>query len=87
MITESAFNYQRYLASRDWALKRREVRKRCNGWCERCGAGDMVAVHHLTYERKGRELLEDLQGLCSDCHAFQSGASDFDPLEAVRSVA
>jgi hypothetical protein len=73
------FDYKRYLASREWAIRREAVRARCGGWCERCDLLPMQATHHLTYEHIGDEPLEDLQGVCRPCHAFLSGKSDFDP--------
>src|SRR5262249_38752381 len=32
------------------------------------GPGDPLQVHHLTYERVGRELLDDLITLCRSAH-------------------
>lgn len=72
--------YHEYLASREWGLLRERVRERCGGVCERCKKSPMYAVHHLTYIRKYRERLEDLQGLCEPCHAYKHGKSDHDPL-------
>lgn len=60
--------------------KRREVKQRAMGMCERCHENRMDHVHHLTYERLYNELLEDLQGLCADCHKFLSGKSSLDPM-------
>jgi hypothetical protein len=42
--------------------------------CERCGSpGDArsLEVHHLTYERLGRELPEDLMVVCWPCHDIE----------------
>lgn len=39
----------------------------------------MEHVHHLTYARKYREDLEDLLGVCNQCHDFIHAISDFDP--------
>lgn len=72
------FNYQRYLASREWAVLREAVRARCHGRCERCISA-MKSVHHLTYERIGHEELGDLLGVCDRCHAWLSGKSSLDP--------
>lgn len=45
------------------------IRRRAGGRCERCNERTRrLEVHHLTYERFGRELLTDLQGLCEPCH-------------------
>jgi len=72
--------YQAYLASRDWALKREAVRERSGGRCERCWANGMDAVHHKTYERIGNERLDDLQAICDPCHEFLSGKTNADPI-------
>ena len=40
--------------------------------CENDGCtNEAVHVHHLTYERVGKEWLEDLQALCPKCHEQQ----------------
>lgn len=74
--------YEAYLTSRDWALKKEDVRRRANNRCERCLTARMDAVHHLTYERLGHEPLEDLMAICDPCHEFLSAKSDVDPLTA-----
>ena len=71
--------YNAYLCSREWAVLRKGVLKRTNGLCERCHKNKISQVHHLTYNRKYNERLEDLQGLCKGCHAFTHGHSDRDP--------
>lgn len=77
--------YQKYLASREWALLKKEVKQRSGGRCERCHLGRYESTHHLTYERVGHEKLEDLLGICSACHQFLSGLTEIDPLiEAIR---
>lgn len=75
-----AVDYGAYLASREWALLREAVRERSGGVCERCRRNPQQAVHHLTYERVGRELLEDLQAICTPCHEYLSGKAERDPL-------
>ena len=72
----SGFNYQRYLASREWALLKQEVRERCGGICERCHVAPYQQTHHVTYERTGHE---DLAGLCRPCHLYLSGLTNDDP--------
>lgn len=78
-MPEGREKYQAYLCSREWGLLREQVRKRAGGICERCRTKEMDHVHHLTYERKYRERLEDLQALCKPCHDFTHGKSDADP--------
>jgi hypothetical protein len=71
----------RYMASREWRLKRQQVIDRAGGVCERCLLASIENVHHLTYERLGDERLDDLQGLCRPCHEFVSAESHEDPAE------
>lgn len=47
--------------------------------CERCHHNEADSVHHLTYERQGRERLEDLQHVCFPCHQYIHGHIDEDP--------
>jgi len=61
-------DYQEYLHSPQWHEKRKLILNRCNSICEECKSKPVVEIHHLTYERTGNELLEDLIGLCKDCH-------------------
>jgi hypothetical protein len=72
--------YAAYLCSREWAVLKEAVHKRAGGKCERCRFFDINAVHHLTYERKYAETLDDLEGHCEHCHAFTHGKSDWDPV-------
>ena len=63
--------YRRYLNSQAWAARRAEILARADGECEECGATLLpgeAEVHHLSYERVGRELPEDLVALCPGCH-------------------
>lgn len=60
--------YQRYIKSTAWRRKRCQVLIRCGSICERCGEWPVVNVHHLTYARLGDERLEDLLGVCFNCH-------------------
>lgn len=72
-----------YYCSREWALLKRIVQERSRGMCERCRRGTHDETHHLTYERFGHENPEDLQALCTPCHEFVSGRSNFDPAARV----
>lgn len=76
-------DYQTYLASREWAVKKNLVRQRSGGICERCHLGPHEQTHHLTYKNIGNEPLEDLQGVCRPCHEYLSAKSEFDPLTLV----
>lgn len=76
---DSKEKYSRYLCSREWNVLKEQVRERSGGICERCKIHPMSATHHLTYERKYKELVEDLQAICQGCHDFTHGKSNFDP--------
>ena len=62
------YRYLRYLRLERWWVLRKQVLRRANWRCERCGQRGPLDVHHLTYERFGREMLGDLQALCRGCH-------------------
>jgi hypothetical protein len=68
------------MASREWALKKQQVRMRSRGICERCQIHVATQVHHITYQNLGNEPLCDLQDVCTACHKFVSGKSSYDPL-------
>ena len=59
---------QRYDNSHVWAEKRSIKIASANGICEVCGINEAKQVHHFTYDRCGREKMEDLQAICTDCH-------------------
>jgi hypothetical protein len=68
-----------------WHALKKAARKRSGQTCEGCGvrlgrSGD-CHLHHLTYVRRGVELLEDLKILCLDCHAAQHPGMTFYSVE------
>ena len=65
---EADAEYSRYLASPEWAAKRRLVLKRAGGLCEGCGIARATDAHHLTYDHKYEELLFELVAVCRPCH-------------------
>jgi 5-methylcytosine-specific restriction endonuclease McrA len=66
--------YEKYLATPEWGYRRREMVKAAERKCGRCGRySPNLDVHHLTYERLGNELPEDLIVLCHDCHSLEHG--------------
>lgn len=80
-MPEGKEKYSAYLCSREWSVLKEAVKARSGGVCERCEASPMDHVHHLTYERKYAERLEDLQACCRQCHDFIHAKSDHDPTE------
>lgn len=73
------FDYQTYLASREWSLLREQVRERSRNVCEHCFHAPQQAVHHLTYANLGNEVLRDLMAVCNPCHAYFSAKSSVNP--------
>lgn len=61
--------YREYLASPQWATKRKAAFARYGAKCSTCGATSGLHVHHKTYANLFREPLSDLQILCGGCHA------------------
>lgn len=60
--------YSAYLSSSAW--RDVKARYRASDLPQICMCGETkVQLHHTTYERVGREELEDLIPLCHDCHA------------------
>jgi hypothetical protein len=85
-IADDKEKYQAYLCSREWSELREAVRKRCGGTCERCRIFPMDAVHHLTYARKYKEPVDDLQAICKYCHEFTHGKIGFDPRDSYWTI-
>lgn len=63
-----SMDYADYLQTEHWAQVRKHKIAKTGRQCEKCGRTGNVDVHHLTYERLGEELMEDLQVLCPICH-------------------
>lgn len=79
--------YEKFLASPHWqALRKFKLERQRNelgyNCCEECGARPAVtrktalSVHHVTYERLGEELLEDLKVICRPCHDKEHGRDE-----------
>ena len=65
--------YQAYIGSNAWKHKR-EHRKNLDCYkCNQCPRVNNLTVHHITYERLGDELMEDLITLCGHCHHTHHG--------------
>ena len=63
--------YDEYLLTDHWKELRKRIHAKYNNKCAICGSSDNLEVHHITYERKGEELDEDLALLCKKCHMTQ----------------
>jgi 5-methylcytosine-specific restriction endonuclease McrA len=62
--------YSQYLQSEHWQFTRRRALLRAGFQCQLCESGEQLNVHHLTYERRGREKEADIIVLCYACHGF-----------------
>lgn len=60
--------YEAHLQSETWRQMRQLVIQRDGGLCQGCLQAPGQHVHHLTYDRVGRELAFDLILLCEACH-------------------
>lgn len=63
--------YVEYLQSDAWYTFRRRVIRFRGNRCQNCGADGMTTilhVHHLNYERLGKERIKDVRLLCVTCH-------------------
>jgi 5-methylcytosine-specific restriction endonuclease McrA len=60
--------YFKYINSPRWYYKRKEALEFHGKKCKLCGSTQNLDVHHLTYERFGKEFMADLMILCRPCH-------------------
>ena len=60
--------YTKYLLSKKWKEKREEAFAYYGKKCDVCGTTENLHVHHKTYVRFKKEIMEDLQVLCSFHH-------------------
>jgi len=58
-----------YLKTPEWKRIATTCKSLVGNKCSRCGSSSNLHAHHLTYERITEELQEDLECLCSICHA------------------
>jgi hypothetical protein len=71
--------YDKYLETPHWKEFRRQAFKEQlktlgQNRCSRCQKSAVTLhVHHLTYERLGKELLTDVEIICRDCHKKEHG--------------
>ena len=63
-------NYPEYLKSNHWLKVKVEYKKKFVYKCSMCDKTDALQLHHTTYERIGKERLDDLVYLCQHCHTL-----------------
>ena len=65
-------NYHKYLCSSHWLKFRQEALEHYGKKCADCGTEHAkFDVHHLSYNRLGREELADVVVLCHKCHKLR----------------
>ncbi len=67
-VSRQTPEYLAYLQSDKWALQRAAALARAKYRCMACGGWRDLEVHHLSYERLGAEVPQDLTVLCGHCH-------------------
>ena len=66
-------DYDAYIHSHDWDVKRAERLELDNHECQVCGTSERpLQVHHRSYANLGNEQMDDLITVCSVCHAIIS---------------
>lgn len=75
--------YSKYVNTDCWRLRRDNFIRRFT-LCELCGHSPSSQVHHLTYERLGKELDSDLVASCEGCHRAMHGLNNGTPRTWIR---
>lgn len=60
--------YDDYLQTDRWKELAALVKDRAERRCVLCNSPEKLVAHHRTYERVGRERMQDLTCLCDPCH-------------------
>lgn len=74
-------SYEDYLKSDLWKQKRKCALFVLGNRCQICRCQKGIVVHHVSYERIGKELIEDLSVLCKMCHKIVHALVAEDPKE------
>jgi len=56
-----------YKDTGEWVKLSREIKKRDNYTCQKCGSKTNIVVHHIDFEKHNHEPL-NLTALCKKCH-------------------
>src|SRR5215213_5125990 len=59
--------YDSYMLSYEWQMRRQFVFERDKYRCRYCGK-PATQIHHTTYDNFKHELPEELESVCADCH-------------------
>jgi hypothetical protein len=68
-VVLSAMPYNHYLKTDHWKRLAAYMKRSVGERCQLCNAAGELHAHHRTYERRGREIDNDLTVLCAECHA------------------
>jgi hypothetical protein len=61
--------YMKYISSNVWKAKAFDAIEAAGNKCQLCNSPKFLQVHHRTYDRLGKEPLDDLITLCNMCHS------------------
>ena len=64
-------DYDRYMRSKSWQIKRQKFLAHYNCQCVLCGSKEHLHVHHLHYKTLGKEGVEDVIVCCRRCHFIE----------------
>lgn len=76
-------NYDAYIQSPQWRIRREAAVGRAGGKCQLCASTRALNVHHNDYARLFDELPTDLVALCAKCHKHFHGLLPVDELMAI----
>lgn len=72
-------SYAEYLQSDLWKQKKATALSFIGNCCKICRSKKSINVHHISYDRIGKELIEDLSILCRSCHKMVHALVQLDP--------
>ena len=75
--------YKEYLKTEDWKFAKNSVLVFWDHRCMICNSTKKLQVHHRTYERVGREQMNDLVPLCESCHTLFHYKMGLVPMESI----
>jgi len=77
--------YDLYLQTAEWQTLRRIKMETAGHRCQVCNSdAGPLEIHHRTYERRGKERLDDLTVLCRRCHQVHHDADGIPPYPPTR---
>lgn len=71
-------SYKDYLKTEHWKSVKEEFGEKNPRRCYFCGSNFNLNLHHITYDRLGKEDLSDLVWLCRRCHKYTHFSKESD---------